>query len=441
MMRRENIQHSKLGWRNIMILACLAVMILTGCQGKEESADVNYFYSSMKRATETTTENEEKDKGDRYLILSMNSADQVMRVYHYADRREYQYYYGMGTDFRDKYGKRVSVAGFEVGDAIHISNENIYGKVTTVQKSDEVWVYDNITRFQTDPEAGILKIGDKNYRVSEETFLFSDEKRIDLSEISESDILSVVGVDKDILSVSITTGHGFLRLKNTKLFEGSFLQLDTNIFAEIVPDMELELAEGKYTLAVANNGWGGSTEVTVQRGDTTYVDLDKLKGEGPKRGKIQFSVDVDGAEIYIGNKKIDASRPVELKYGAHHLSVVAEGYDTWTRILYVNSKEATILIRLKDEEEKVTTEEMTAQQPEDAPVAPTAPSAGNTTNNSSNTNNSNNGNSTNSTNNSNNNSNNNNNNSNNTNNSTSFTDEQLRDYLSTITTLLKGISS
>ena len=154
---------------------------------------------------------------------------------------------------------------------------------------------------------------------------------------------------------------------------------------------------------------------------------------------IQFSVDVDGAEIYIGNKKIDASRPVELKYGAHHLSVVAEGYDTWTRTLYVNSKEATILIRLKDEEKRVTTEEMTAQQPENAPVAPTAPSAGNTTNNSSNTNNSNNGNSTNSTNDSNNNSNNN--NSNNTNNSTSFTDEQLRDYLSTITTLLKGISS
>ena len=421
-----------------MIIAC-------GCGAQEEEDKVNYFYTSM---NDKNTEKQDEDSlsesnitDELYLVVKVDSVEETIRVYRYANGLEYQYYYGMGTDFRDKYGKRVSVAGFEVGDAIHISNENIYGKVTTVQKSDEVWVYDNITRFQTDPEAGILKIGDKNYRVSEETFLFSDEKRIDLSEISEGDILSVVGVDKDILSVSITTGHGFLRLKNTKLFEGSFLQLDTNIFAEIVPDMELELAEGKYTLAVANNGWGGNTEVTVQRGDTTYVDLDKLKGEGPKRGKIQFGVDVDGAEIYIDNKKIDASRPVELKYGAHHLSVEAEGYDTWTRTLYVNSKEATILIRLKDEEERVTTEEMTAQQPENAPVAPTAPSTGNTTNNSSNTNNSNNGNSTNSTNNSNNNSNNNNSNSNNTNNSTSFTDEQLRDYLSTITTLLKGISS
>lgn len=431
-MKRQEINNSR-RYRSIVVWAVCIMMFLTGCQNEEQGSDVNYFYHSMNRVTETETEAQESEKGNLYLIVAMNSADQVMRVYSYSDGREYQYYYGMKTDFRDKYGQSVSVAGFQVGDAIHISNRDTYGKVTKVQKSDEVWVYDNITRFRTDEAAGILTIGDKKYRVSEETFLFSDDERITMDEITSNDTLSVVGRDKDILSVSITTGHGYLKLKNTKLFEGSFLQLDTSMFTEIVPGMELEVTEGTYTLAVANNGWGGATEVTVKRGETTYVDLDELKGEGPKRGKIKFGVDVEGAEIYVDQKKIDASKPVELQYGAHHLSVVADGYDTWTRTLYVNSKEGTILIALKEEEKQVTTQEMTAQQPDDAPAAPTQPQTGN--NNSSN----------------NSNSSNNNNNSNNTNSnsgsssngdsSTSLTDSQLRDYLSTITTLINGISS
>lgn len=414
------------------------MVLLTGCQNEKQGADVNYFYHSMSRVTEAEAEpeSEENENGDLYLIVAMNSADQVMRVYSYSNGREYQYYYGMKTDFRDKYGRSVSVAGFQVGDAIHISNRDTYGKVTRLQKSNEVWVYDNITRFRMDEEAGILTIGDKKYRMREETFLFSDAQRVTMDEISDNDTLSVVGKDKDILSVSITTGHGYLRLKNTKLFDGSFLQLDTSMFMKIVPDMEIEVAEGAYTLAVANDGWGGATEVTVKRGETTYVDLDKLKGEGPKRGKIKFSVDVEGAEIYVDQEKIDASKPVELRYGAHHLSVVADGYDTWTRTLYVNSKEGTILIALKEEEKQITTQEMTAQQPDDAPAAPTQPETGT-------------GSSTNSNNNNNNNNNSNNNSNNNTNSnsgsngdsSTTLTDSQLRDYLSTITTLLNGISS
>lgn len=408
------------------------VLLLAGCQGDEETSDVRYFYNSMNTTRDENME-ESSDQGELYLILSINSAEQVMRVYRYANGIEYQYYYGLGTEFRDKYGKHVSVAGFSVGDVVSISSMNTYEKITLVQKSGDVWVYDNITRFKIDEGKGILTIGDKHYRIKNQTFLFSEDKRILLDEISDNDTLSVVGKDKDVLSISVTTGHGYLRLRNTKLFEGSYLQLDTKIFSEIEPSMELEVEEGVYTLAVANNGWGGSTEVTVARGETTYVDLDELKGEGPKKGKIQFGVDVEGAEIYVDNKKIDYSGPVELQYGAHYLVVVADGYDTWSRTLYVNSEEGTILIGLTDNDNSVATGEMTAQQPENAPEAPEAPEAAETNNNNgndgNNSNDSNNDNSTSSG------------GDNSVGSNTSLTDQQLQDYLSTITTLLKGFSS
>ena len=107
-MKRQEVNDSR-SYRSIVVWAVCIMMFLTGCQNEEQSSDVNYFYHSMNRVTETETEAQESEKGNLYLIVAMNSADQVMRVYSYSDGREYQYYYGMKTDFRDKYGQSVSV--------------------------------------------------------------------------------------------------------------------------------------------------------------------------------------------------------------------------------------------------------------------------------------------------------------------------------------------
>ena len=141
------------------------------------------------------------------------------------------------------------------------------------------------------------------------------------------------------------------------------MQLGDRIFAEITKDMSLDVPEGSYTLAVANNGWGGSTDIEIKRGETTKVNLNDLKGEGPKKSSILFEVDVQGAKIYVDGKEIDYTSPVEITYGKHTLKVTADGYDTWTRTLYVNSKEATIQITINDNADSTGSSQVTAQTP------------------------------------------------------------------------------
>ena len=192
--------------------------------------------------------------------------------------------------------------------------------------------------------------------------IFSGSDVIDTDSLTAQDKLAVVGIDKDIVSISVTTGHGTLQLSNTSLFEGSFLQLGDRIFAEITKDMSLDVPEGSYTLAVANNGWGGSTDIEIKRGETTKVNLNDLKGEGPKKSSILFEVDVQGAKIYVDGSEIDYTSPVEITYGKHTLKVTADGYDTWTRTLYVNSKEATIQITINDDTDTAQTPSETASE-------------------------------------------------------------------------------
>lgn len=341
---------------------CMLVMSLAAC-GKPDTDDgVKKFYNSMNDTTEAVGESTQsgleaaaaengksvKKNSDILIVSDINSANETIRVYNYSTGVQYQYYYGLTTGFFDKYGNHMSVSDIHQGDVVDISGADSDGKAKRIQKSDKVWTNDAVTNFSVDKDKSVLEIGSSSYRLGERTMIFSGSEVIDTDSITAQDKLSVVGIDKDIVSISVTTGHGTLQLSNTSLFEGSFLQLGDRIFAEIIKDMSLDVPEGSYTLAVANNGWGGSTDIEIKRGETTKVNLNDLKGEGPKKSSILFEVDVQGAKIYVDGSEIDYTSPVEITYGKHTLKVTADGYDTWTRTLYVNSKEATIQITIND---------------------------------------------------------------------------------------------
>ena len=355
----------------------MLMLSLAAC-GKPDTDDgVKKFYNSMNDTTEAVGESTQsgleaaaaengksvKKNSDILIVSDINSANETIRVYNYSTGVQYQYYYGLTTGFFDKYGNHMSVSDIHQGDVVDISGADSDGKAKRIQKSDKVWTNDTVTNFSVDKDKSMFKIGGSSYRLGERTMIFSGSDVIDTDSLTAQDKLAVVGIDKNIVSISVTTGHGTLQLSNTSLFEGSFLQLGDRIFAEITKDMSLDVPEGSYTLAVANNGWGDSTDIEIKRGEITKVNLNDLKGEGPKKSSILFEVDVQSAKIYVDGSEIDYTSPVEITYGKHTLKVTADGYDTWTRTLYVNSKEATIQITINDNTDSTGSSQATAQTP------------------------------------------------------------------------------
>lgn len=333
----------------ICVVFLLALVMLSGC-GKETVDDgMTYFHHSIADQTEADTQ--ETQQQEVYLITGIDQTEESLRLYRYANGMEYRFYYGTGTQFLDKYGNRSTMAAFPLGSLVTIGEQTLDGTLSEVQLSDEAWVYEDITRFSVNEEKNMLMIADRKYRYKDNTYVFSGDEKVDMTGIRQGDTLTVVGIDKQILSVNITTAQGTLALKNTSLFEGSFLQLGKKIFTEITPDLTLQVPEGKYTLTVANNGWGGSKKIKIKRGKTTTVDLNELKGEGPQYGKIKFSIDVEDALLLVDGKQTETGKTLKLTYGSHDVTVYADGYDVWKRNLYVNSPEATIIIKLKDEED------------------------------------------------------------------------------------------
>ena len=336
-----------------VVILVFAMICLMGC-GKEKNT----------KDTETqNTQTESADTQSLYLIVENNTAEESLTLYSYETEIEHYFSYAFSTQFKDKYGNYTSAIEFVPGRVVTIGEKDMDGYLTWVQLSDQVWEYEDIHRFSINEESGVFTIADSKYSIQDKVYVFSNGERTYFGAIGSDDILTVVGIDKKILSVAITTGHGTLALRNTELFEDSYLQLNNDIFAIITSNMNMELPEGTYTLKVANDGWGGTTEIEIVRGQTTEIDLDTLKGEGKKTGLVSFEIDVENVSVYIDNTLVDHTQPIELTYGTHVLKIEADGYADWKKYLSVNSEEATLVIELVEdesaEEEEGSSEEET----------------------------------------------------------------------------------
>ena len=307
--------------------------------------------SGTEEQQESSSQTEEITKPSMYLIMEHDPTEARLVLYSLENGLDYHYEYDFSTEFQNKYGDYASVLEFVPGKIVTLEKGKVNGPLKKVQISDEVWEYENVKRYSIDEEKGVFKIADTKYSILDRFFVFSDGKRITTYELSEDDILTVIGQDKKILSVIVTTGHGTLALTNTELFEDSYIQLNNDIFAIITENMQMEIPEGVYTLKVANDGWGGTTEIEILRGETTEVDLDTLKGEGKKKGLIKFDLDIEEVSVYVDYELIDHELGVELTYGVHVIEIKAPGYNTWKKYLSVNSEKATIVIDLEEDEE------------------------------------------------------------------------------------------
>ena len=336
-----------------MVMTILCAMLLGGCGAKDSGTITMDQYAGTAAQTpeavdgaldepEIMAQPQTEDKV--YLVISIDTDRRLIGLGLPDSFRTVQYGYTKATQILDEYGQYMSASRLTPGRAVTIGALDDEAKLTTIQFAKAAWFQENITRFSIDPSIGMFVIGDTKYRYDEHLRVFSGEQEISLEQVGENDVISVQGLDKRILSVQVTTGHGTIALVNTELFEGGWISLGTKIYARIEPDMTLEVPEGSYELSVANDGYGDTRTVEVERAQVTTVDLEEYKGEGPKSCLVTFEIHVKDALLYIDGEPVDYEEPVELRYGVYQLTVIADGFETWERQLVIHSKEATIQI-------------------------------------------------------------------------------------------------
>lgn len=351
-------------WSNSIVLSVICAGALLGCGYRNNATVTNYTGSALQNPNQDTGEVEnqeaqteaEPEALELYIVENLDMTDETIALYSIDSDQQLRYKYNMTTKFLNKYGSTDTWAEFTTGTVVSIGDFlPASGALSQVQKSADVWMYEDISKYSIDASRNLITIDGKNYKITDKTKVYSDSAKILLENIGKDDAITVTGKDREVLSIAITTGHGFISLVNTSVFDGSLIFIGNKIVSMVNGNETIEVPEGTYLVTVANNGWGGSQEITVNRDENILVDLDLMKGDGPSYCLMTFLVTVPETYVYIDGKIVDTNEPQYVQYGSHKLVVKCSGYKAWRKTLVVNSETAEITLAMEAETDSGTT--------------------------------------------------------------------------------------
>ncbi len=286
------------------------------------------------------------DSADTAVLTGRNDKDGTMSFLNLDSGRSYTLSVDGAAKFYDKYGTILAASQVSVGDVVDITFLKEEKRMVSLQLSAAAWKYEAVAEYEILPEKNKISIGADEYRLTADTQFFAENNSIELMDLNPVDVLSFQGIGKQVLSITVDKGHGYLRLKNDENFVGGWIEVGKTMICKITEDMLLAVPEGQFEITVSYRGGGGKKTATIYRDEETTLDIGDLEVPAPKSGQVLFSVSPADAEVYIDGTLIDTSAPVNLLYGLHQLIARADGYQSITQYIRVAQPTAGINVTL-----------------------------------------------------------------------------------------------
>ena len=268
------------------------------------------------------------DKSGVAVVLDTDKSAGTIHLFDINANEEIRLNYTGGTSLLDKYDQVISIDRIEKGLIADISYQSEKNKLTSLKFSKKAWEYIGVNNMMVYPDEKTIKIANSNYTYNE-PFVLDGDGLISLEDLAIQDELTVRGIDETIWSVSVTKGHGTVRLKDYKAFLGGSITVGYEAVTQLTENMVITTREGNYNLTVENGEYSGTKNITVNRNEETVVSIGDLGPEPLKYSKTTFEITPLGADLFIDEELTTYANPVELEYGEHSIEVSLGGYSTY----------------------------------------------------------------------------------------------------------------
>ena len=338
--------------KNLVFLAvgAMVLALAAGCGGRTEQEPQPEPSSSAENRVDTgfrVTTPESYDSTDTAVLVKKDKKEKKVTLLNLNRSRTYTLSMDGTTHLYDKYGESVSLEQIAEGDIVDVSFLKGTRHLTSMKQSAEAWKNEGISRYEINYVRSEVKIGEDIYKLTENTQYFSMGRAIEKMDINPGDVLDFQGLDKQVLSVKVAKGHGYLRLVNDENFVGGWIEIGQSAIQRITDDMLLTLPEGSYQVNISHRGGGGVKDVTIYRNEETALDIGDLEVAEIQKGMLIFSMSPSGSQVYLDGVITDVSEPVTLEYGIHQMIVKADGYKSITQYLRVGQASAGVNVVLE----------------------------------------------------------------------------------------------
>ncbi|MCR4691674.1 MAG: PEGA domain-containing protein [Lachnospiraceae bacterium] len=333
----------------------LLILLLTGCGNEEDTAYMQSISDNEPAAAAVPAADPMMaDSLDHAVIRLVDQEDQKILFYSLKANRSYLLAFNSATAIRDRFGEELVSAQLTGGDIVNVAFLKNEKEAKGIWLDDTVQRLENVTDFSVNTVARTMEIGQDQYSIGKDCIVLFQGKELTLSDINESDTLSVVCSDNTVLSLAITRGHGYVRLIGADPFEGGWVEFGQDVIRQVEKDSLYVVPEGTYQMVISKGHDFGTKDIEVKANEELEVDVSDVLTDADRTGQILFSVTPVDATLTVDDKQMDFSKPIELTYGIHQVVVSAEGYQKVTRYIKVGEPLANLSIELEKEKEEQT---------------------------------------------------------------------------------------
>ena len=293
------------------------------------------------------------DSADTAAIRDVDTEAKTIRFRNHKLGRTYTLSYDNTSMIYDARGTVLSASLLEVGQIVDVTFLKSTKHITTLNVSKEAWTVENTRSHELVRGDGTARVGGELYRIGSGSLVMADGSISLPEDVLATDTVTVSGIGKEIYSVVVTGGHGYVSLSSDTVEDhslvGAWLELDNEVIHKISPNMLLSAPEGEYNLQILGNGANYNSPVTIDRNKETVVDTSSVNITRPKEGLVTFDIIPDTAEVFVDGTKVLTGTSQSIRYGYHNLKVVAEGYVTQDKYLKIGTPKSVISIELEKE--------------------------------------------------------------------------------------------
>ena len=278
------------------------------------------------------------DATEDAVVMKVDIALKKITVYLPEKDKYLDLSYSGSTDIRTAFGNVISASVLTPASIAEVSYSESENKLLHLYLKNDFWTAEGATDWELTLAQSMIRIGDKNYRISKDVATVGPDGPFDLSQLGATDVINISGKNGRVYVVELVLGHGTLYVMNEKNFVGGSLFVD-NVFAgQITEGMAMSMREGTYEISFSKGDLNGKEEVTINRNGTAVINLEPYEQISTDYGYVDFRIKPADAALYIDNFYYDHTEPVRLAYGTHSVEVAKQGYVTWSGTITVGTE-------------------------------------------------------------------------------------------------------
>ena len=232
------------------------------------------------------------DSADTAAIRDIDTVRKRIRFRNHSTGKTYTLTYDNTSMIYDARGTVLSASLLEVGQIVDVTFLKSSRHITTMNVSKDAWVVKDTRDHELVRGDGTAKIKGNLYKIDTRTLVMADGNLALAEDVLATDTVTVSGIGKEIYSVMVTGGHGYVSLSSDVVEDhslvGAWIELDNEVIHKISPNMLLSAPEGDYNLQILGNGASYQSEVTISRNQETVIDTSNVDIEKPKEGIVTF---------------------------------------------------------------------------------------------------------------------------------------------------------